>query len=160
MLAARPFKEMKANYYVVITEFLLISYYMALIVGILSIQAISIETIGSACIKIIIVALGANVIFSIFDAAHAIYSKTCGKKYARVHPNVLATASAANVTMAIELDDVFHRPSKGETLHAFAPHVSRQSSKVDAMHNVLSFNTPNFRGNVEESKTARTGKHS
>ena len=85
-MAAKPFKEMSSNIYIICSELFLISFYMTLMVGILSMGALSIDTVGAAGIKICIGALGVNIFYAIYQAAMSIYNKSCGKKTNKVHP--------------------------------------------------------------------------
>jgi hypothetical protein len=109
VFAAKPFLENRTNVYMVASELVLTSYYMAIMVGILSIDAISVDTIGLACIKICIVALGMNCLYSISGAVEVIYQKCCRKK-SKVQPMEDADRShAGNVTMMAEPEDLFHK---------------------------------------------------
>ena len=112
VLATKPFLDNKTNVYMVVNEFVLIAYYMTLLVGILSIGGLDIGTIGNAAIKIGLVALGVNVLYSMTCMVYSVHDKYCKKKI-RVHPNtesnITQVEKTANLTTWIEPDTILHK---------------------------------------------------
>ena len=113
VLTIKCFALTRLNVYIVTSEFLLISFYLNLIIGILSIESISLPTIGSAGIRILMVALCFNAAFALYELAQTIY-KRCRKGNSNfVFPamNTISHIERGNVTMVMDPDDLFRNPS-------------------------------------------------
>ena len=112
VLNFKPFVKKRTNFYMAVSEFFLISFYLNLISGILSNGSLSIYTIGSAGIKIIICVLIFNAAYVIYELGQFIYDKLQKNRKARVLPS--AAVSAANITSIVDHDDLFRNPSMQE----------------------------------------------
>lgn len=117
--------------FVVCSEIVLVSYYMTLIVGVLSLQEVSIETVGSAAIKIVIAAFAVNVIFSLYQLFEIIYVKYC-KKNVSVVPINFPHVERGNVTKVFEtegpIESSFNRSDSVLTKNLF---VKREEKKKE-----------------------------
>ena len=104
-LAVKPFNDKSVNIFVFCSELVLASYYMTFIVGVLSLEEISIETVGSASIKIVIAAFGINTIFSLYQFFEFVYDKFCSKSVRVIPINFdAARVDRSNVTRMFETE--------------------------------------------------------
>ena len=108
VLATMPFLDMSMNIYIICSETLLICFYFNLMVGILSIGGLSINTVGSAGVKIALSALALNALFSLFQASASIYEKACKKRHVKIYPNETTIIQDKGNVTVVE-DDIFQR---------------------------------------------------
>jgi hypothetical protein len=94
----------------VVSELLLISFYLTLIAGILSNGSISIYTIGSAGIKIIISVLIFNAAFVLFELGQFLYEKIKNRDKVKILPSNI-NQHPGNITCIMDPDELFRNPS-------------------------------------------------
>lgn len=111
VLSIKCFLLTRTNLYIVISEFLLTSFYLNLIIGILSIDSISLPTIGSAGIRILIVALMFNAAFALYELAQTLYKKCRKNNFVFPATNTIPNIDRGNVTMVMDPDDLFRNPT-------------------------------------------------